>query len=122
MNVTYRHLLYLTVMPLVILASGTGEDTVSANEVPVANAGLPRYAATDPVQLDGSGSHDPDHSGPLAYAWTQMSRPPVTITGADTATPTVSGFAQTNAIQECTVELVVDCEGRRESAAPGGAG
>ena len=36
---------------------------------PVADAGLPRYAATDPVQLDGTRSHDPDESGPLSYSW-----------------------------------------------------
>ena len=41
----------------------------TANQPPVAKAGLPRYAATDPVRLDGSGSYDPDHSGALTYAW-----------------------------------------------------
>jgi len=75
---------------------------------PIADAGLPRYAAKDPVQLDGSGSYDPDNSGPLSYAWTQVSGPPMVITGADTPTPTVSGFVQTEQIQECEFELVVN--------------
>ena len=107
MHVTYRHLLRLTAIPLVILASAGGESHIFANEAPVANAGLTRYVAKDTVQLDGSRSYDPD-GGPLAYAWTQTSGPPVTITEADTATPTIGGFVQTNAIQECTFELVVN--------------
>jgi len=79
----------------------------SANEPPVAEAGLPRYAARDPVQLDGSGSYDPDGPGPLSYAWTQISGLPLVITGADTATPQISGFVQTDGIQECVFELAV---------------
>ncbi|MBN1509452.1 MAG: hypothetical protein JW955_21575, partial [Sedimentisphaerales bacterium] len=77
------------------------------NEPPVADAGLPRYAATDPVTLDGTGSYEPDDSGPLTYAWRQISGPPLVITGADTATPTISAFVQTEVIQECVFELVV---------------
>jgi len=44
----------------------------SANELPVADAGRPRYAATERLQLDGSRSYDPDRSGPLVYTWTQV--------------------------------------------------
>jgi hypothetical protein len=79
----------------------------TANKPPIAEAGLPRYVAKDAVQLDGSGSYDPDHSGPLTYAWTQVSGPPVAITDADTPTPTVSGFVQTDQVQQCEVQLVV---------------
>jgi hypothetical protein len=82
-------------------------DIVLANEPPIADAGLPRYAGTDPVRLDGSASFDPDNSGSLSYAWRQLSGPAVVLTGADTAAPTISGFAQTNEIQECEFELVV---------------
>ncbi|MHC4621438.1 MAG: PKD domain-containing protein, partial [Planctomycetota bacterium] len=76
--------------------------------VPVADAGLPRYAGTDPVQLDGTGSYDPDNSGPLSYQWQQISGPVVTITAGNTATPAISGFAPTNLIQRCEFELVVN--------------
>ena len=89
---------------------------------PIANAGLSRYAALDPVILDGSGSFDPDSSGPLNYAWRQITGPHVDIGDANTATPTIGiqksivgrdglpkigGFVQTSEIQECEFELVV---------------
>ena len=104
-----------------LLAMGGGMHVASANEPPVAEAGLPRYAAREPVRLDGSGSYAPDHSGPLSYAWIQLSGPPVAIADADTATPTIGGstalgargaaimgpFVQTDKIETCEFELVV---------------
>jgi len=95
----------LGLLVVAVLASGAGK--VSANVPPVAKAGLPRYAAQGPVQLDGSGSYDPDNSGPLTYTWTQVSGPPLVIAGATTATPTLSGFVQTQQIQECQFQLLV---------------
>ncbi|MHC4659251.1 MAG: PKD domain-containing protein [Planctomycetota bacterium] len=92
--------LYLVVMLLLC-------STVFGNEVPVADAGSSRYAGADPVQLDGTGSYDPDDSGALGYQWQQISGPTVVITGADTATPTISGFTQTGSVQQCQFELVV---------------
>jgi len=80
---------------------------LAENQRPVADAGLPRYAASDPVRLDGSASFDPDKSGPLTYTWRQITDPSVTIADANTATPTISGFVQTNDIQECEFEVVV---------------
>ena len=74
---------------------------------PIADAGVSRYAAQDPVILDGTGSFDPDSSGPLSYQWQQMAGLSVVITDANTATPTISGFTQTSDIQECEFELVV---------------
>jgi hypothetical protein len=74
---------------------------------PIAEAGSSRYAGHNPVVLDGTGSYDPDNSGPLAYAWQQISGPSLVISDADTATPTISGFVQTDEIQECEFELVV---------------
>jgi hypothetical protein len=85
-------------------------DTVGivvGNTAPVARAGSSRYAATDPVVLDGTGSYDPDGYGVLSYQWTQVSGPTVSITGADTATPTVGGFVQTSSIRECEFQLMV---------------
>jgi hypothetical protein len=75
--------------------------------LPVANAGLSRYAAREPVVLDGTGSYDPDDSGTMSYAWQQISGPSVAITNANVATPAISGFVQTNETQECEFELVV---------------
>ena len=83
---------------IVIAANGTQ---------PVADAGLSRYAANEPVMLDGTGSYDPDESGLLSYTWQQVSGPLVTITNANTATPTISNFVQTEEIQECEFELLV---------------
>ena len=98
---------HLTVLMVVLLTvAGRGRDAC-ANEPPVANAGLPRYAAVAPVQLDGSNSYDPDDSGPLTYTWTQVSGPMVDVSDAATATPTVGGFIQTDAIQRCEFELLV---------------
>lgn len=107
MSTRYR-ILIVTVVCLFTLTTHGSMGLASANESPVAEAGLPRYAAKDPVQLDGNGSYDPDDSGPLSYAWTQVSGPPVVITGADTATPEISGFVQTEEIRECEFELVVN--------------
>ena len=39
------------------------------------------------VSLDGSNSSDPDED-PLTYAWTQIGGSTVSLTGAETATPT----------------------------------
>lgn len=80
---------------------------VIGNHAPVANAGSSRYAAQDPVVLDGTGSFDGDGYGELTYQWQQTSGPPVDISGGSTATPTISGFVQTNGVQRCEFELTV---------------
>ncbi len=40
----------------------------------------------NPIRLNGTSSVDPDGS-PITYAWTQLGGAPVTLTGANTATP-----------------------------------
>ena len=115
----------LNLIALIVLASVVlvGGQSALANEPPVAEAGLPRYAGAEAVRLDGTGSYDPDESGPLSYAWRQLSGPVVGITDASTAAPLISGpartdprgrklpgpgsFVQTEDIQECEFELVV---------------
>ena len=97
----------VTVVCIFVLTGYRGMGIASGNEPPVAEAGLSRYAAKNPIKLDGCGSYDPDRSGPLSYAWTQVSGPTVVITEADTATPTISGFVQTTDVQYCGFELVV---------------
>jgi hypothetical protein len=74
---------------------------------PIAHAGLSRYAGQEPIVLNGTGSYDPDNSDTLSYTWRQISGPTVVIIDTNTATPTISGFVQTDEIQECEFELVI---------------
>ncbi|MBN1360780.1 MAG: hypothetical protein JW993_09320 [Sedimentisphaerales bacterium] len=99
---TYRTAIVVTVL----VVHFSGQETLSQN-APVVDSGLPRYAASDPVRLDGTASYDPDASGPLTYAWKQVSGPLVTVVDENTARPTVSGFVQTTEVQECVFELTV---------------
>jgi len=74
---------------------GVATDTVvvnvlNVNQLPLANAGLDQTVNEGSlVNLDGTGSSDVD--GTIAtYSWTQTSGPVVTVTGANTATPSFS--------------------------------
>ncbi len=97
----------LTLALLIAVVSSAAISLGSEGVPPIADAGSSRYAAQDPVMLDGTGSYDPDNSGTLSYAWRQIAGPSLVITDANTATQTVSGFTQTDEIQECEFELVV---------------
>jgi hypothetical protein len=97
----------LTLAILIVAAPSATISLGSEGLPPIADAGLSRYAAKDPVILDGTGSYDPDNSGTLNYVWRQISGPIVLIANANTANPTISGFAQTDKVQECLFELVV---------------
>lgn len=99
-----RYSVLIALLALLVLCP---VKSTAQNIPPIADAGLSRYAAHDPVVLDGTGSYDPDSSNPLAYSWQQIAGPSVVITDANTATSTISGFVQTDAIQECEFELVV---------------
>ena len=97
-------------LTLALLIAAISSATISLGSEglpPIADAGLSRYAAKDPIILDGTGSYDPGNSGTLSYVWQQISGPIVVIADANTANPTVSGFVQTDKIQECQFELVV---------------
>jgi hypothetical protein len=60
----------------------------AVNDAPTAGAGSDQsVAAGDPVQLDGSGSQDPDGDA-LIYVWTQVGGDSVALTGTDPARPT----------------------------------
>jgi len=118
-----RKLGYKTSVALFALLVLCPVKSFAQNTRPVADAGLSRYAALNPIVLDGTGSYDPDNSGTLSYTWRQIAGPSVVIIDANTAsptiggsmqpgigrdpTPTLGGFTQTDAIQECEFELVV---------------
>ena len=59
-----------------------------ANNPPIADAGDDQTVASEQagVTLDGTGSSDPDGDS-LTYSWSQISGPSVSLSGADTATP-----------------------------------
>ncbi|MCP4260779.1 MAG: hypothetical protein GY774_25120 [Planctomycetes bacterium] len=97
----------LTLALFFVVLSSVTISLASEGVLPIADAGSSRYAAQDPVVLDGTGSYGPGNSGPLGYTWQQIAGPTVVISDADTATPTISSFRQTDAIQVCEFELVV---------------
>jgi len=105
-----------------ILTAFVTQSTIGSE--PIADAGLSRYAGQEPIILDGTGSYDPDDSGTLSYTWRQISGPSVIIIDGNTATPTIAGsmqpgtgrdltpkptgFPQTDEVQECEFELIVN--------------
>ena len=73
-----------------VLDSTAASVTITVNpKAPIANAGSNQTVTVGtPVTLNGSGSFDPNTPPlPLAYHWTQTSGPSVSLTGANTATP-----------------------------------
>ncbi|MCP4261396.1 MAG: hypothetical protein GY774_28425 [Planctomycetes bacterium] len=97
----------LTLAMLIVATPSVAISLGSEGLPSVADAGLSRYAGSDPVVLDGTGSYDPDNSGNLSYSWQQISGQSVIISDSNSAIPTISGFVQTDKIQECQFELVV---------------
>jgi len=84
----------------------------STEILPVADAGLSRYAAGESIVLDGTKSHDPTGIGDLAFSWSQVSGPALVIENSGSATPTISGFIQASEVRECIFKLVVGSSGR----------
>ena len=83
-----RYSVLITLFALLVLCPAR---SMAQNIPPIADAGLSRYAAQETVMLDGTGSFDPDSSGPLSYAWRQIDGPSVIMIDANTATPTIGG-------------------------------
>jgi len=90
-------------------AKGTDSMTVIVNpaphQPPVANAGASKTITLplDSVSLNGSSSSDPDDTI-VSYSWTQISGPSsATISGGNTATPTVSALIQGQYVFQLTV-------------------
>src|SRR5439155_641324 len=65
---------------------------ITMQEVPIAEAGPIQLIMDNATTgyLNAKGSIDPDGSGPLTYAWTQVSGPAVTLSGSNTITPSFS--------------------------------
>lgn len=82
----------------------------AANTPPTAEAGANQNVASDAVvTLDGSGSGDPDTGDSISYAWTETSSTGVTLSGADTASPTFTApsLAIGDAAVVLTFQLIV---------------
>lgn len=93
-----------------------GGSNQTKNQAPVADAGKPIYVGREPITLNGLGSYDPD--GPyetLTYRWRQTSGPGISISGAETPTPTLSA-QPTSRTQRVVLALTVS-DGRLESQA-----
>lgn len=100
---------------------GSDTDTVSIavqpeaaeNNPPVADAGANQTVdAETTVQLDGTGSSDPDGDA-LTYSWTQIGGPSVTLNDGSSDTPTFTALDVSTA-ETLTFELTVD-DGRGET-------
>ena len=93
-------------------------NVLNPNRPPTANAGpdqsvfLPTGAQSPPVQLDGSGSSDPD-GDPLTYAWSFVSVPAgsaAALTGPNTVNPTFRPDRKGNYV----IQLIVN-DGKLDS-------
>jgi hypothetical protein len=70
---------------------------------PVADAGPPQIGvAAGIITLNGSGSHDP-LGEPLTFSWKQIGGPSVSLSGANTATPTFMAAAGQSYVFQLTV-------------------
>ena len=84
------------------------------NQAPTADAGADQTVASEAsVNLNGNGSTDPD-GDPLDYSWTQTSGPGVTLSGANTATPSftapVGPATLTFDLEVCDAEPLCDTD------------
>ncbi|APE28680.1 autotransporter outer membrane beta-barrel domain-containing protein [Aurantiacibacter gangjinensis] len=82
--------------------------TLAVNQGPTADAGADQTVSQgDSVQLDGTGSTDPE-GDPLTYDWEQVSGPPITIQDPTSATPTFLAPTGRSVDQTIVLRLTVD--------------
>jgi hypothetical protein len=86
------------------VVQGTVAVTTYVDQPPVADAGAPQIVPLGAgVQLDGSGSYDPDGGG-LTYGWTQTGGTSVTLNDGSAISPT---FTAPQAADVLTFTLAV---------------
>lgn len=93
------------------------DDTVSVigSITPTADAGPDQTVDSgSTVQLDGSGSSDPNNS-PLTYQWTQTSGPPITLNDPTSVNPTFTAPDVQSQEEDIVFQLVVTNEEEVES-------
>jgi len=90
-----------------VIAATTGGGT--SNHSPIANAGPDQLTASSPVDLDGSGSSDPD-GDTITYSWVKISGIDGTISDSTLESPTFT----TGNTGEVVFELTVS-DGRKSS-------
>ncbi len=102
-----RFLCVLTLVAIIGLTGCGGIDVPPPgdNGAPLADAGADQaVSGGSPVQLNGAASSDPDGDS-LSYAWTQIAGSPVSLTDADTSTPSFTAPDEdTTMIFELTVD------------------
>jgi chitinase len=98
----------LTVSDGVTTSLASINVNVLPNSPPVANAGPDQGPINtgQTVTLNGSASSDPDNN-PITYRWTQISGPPVTLSGAGAINPTFVAPNVTGT-QNLVFELIVN--------------
>ncbi len=86
-----------------------------ANQPPIAEAGPDRYIGASPLTLDGSRSRDPDPGDAVvSWTWSQVSGPALSVSGADTANPTITATPLSNVVANAVLQVVVS-DGELES-------
>ncbi len=84
----------------------------NGNDPPVADAGPDQIGVSaGPIQLDGSGSYDPE-GDPVTFAWTQISGPAVSLTGANAARASFTAAAGVTYVFRLSVTDNRGAEGR----------
>jgi subtilisin family serine protease len=86
------------------------------NEIPIADAG-PDQTVDELllVMLDGSGSSDPNND-PITYSWTQTAGNPVSLTGANTVSPSFPASEVGSNGETLTFSLIVNDGGANSAA------
>ena len=84
----------MLILMLIALFALSPVKAQSQDGRPIADAGVSRYAGQNPIELDGTGSYDPDKSSPLSYTWRQIDGPTVFIVDAENGMDTIGGSMQ----------------------------